>query len=147
MIPRVIDWPPVWLAGFMAVAWVLGQLGAPLRGALVWPGVALIAAGVVLIVWAAVEFRRARTTIVPREEPSALVERGPFRFSRNPIYLADLVILAGWVMVTGQPAGLVLVPVLGAILARRFIEPEEAMLERHLGAPFRAYRARVRRWL
>jgi len=144
---RHLDWPPVWLGAFMVLAWLLGAIWAPLGE---WParaGYLVIAAGVALMLWAAVGFRRARTTIVPREAPSALVEGGPYRFSRNPIYLADLVILAGWALATGQPAGLVLLWPLAAVLERRFILPEEAMLDRHLGAPYRAYRLRVGRWL
>jgi len=145
-VPRWLDWPPVWLAGFMAAGGALGAVWAPL-GVLLWPGRLVIAAGVALAVWAAIEFRRARTTIVPRETPSALVDSGPYRLSRNPIYVADLLILAGWVLTTGQPLGLVLLWPFAQVLERRFIRPEEAMLDTHLGAPYRAYLARVRRWL
>lgn len=146
-VPRRTDWPPVWLAVFMAVGWGMGAIWSPLGDGLVWTGRFLIAGGILLAVWAAVEFRRARTTIVPRETPSALVDGGPYRLSRNPIYVADLVILAGWVLTTGQPLGLVLLWPFGRVLERRFIRPEEVMLDSHIGAPYRAYCARVRRWL
>ena len=144
---RAVDYPPVWLALFMALGWALGELWAPLGDALLWPGRALIAAGIALAVWAALAFRRARTTIVPHERPSALVETGPYRHSRNPIYVADLAILAGWVLITGQPLGLVLLWPFARLLEARFIEPEERMLAEDLGAPYEAYCARVRRWL
>jgi protein-S-isoprenylcysteine O-methyltransferase Ste14 len=147
MIAKVFDWPPVWLIVFGAVASGLAAISAPLGDALLWPGRALIALGLGLAVWAAVEFRRARTTIVPREEPSALVSGGPYRFSRNPIYVADLVILAGWVLTTGNPVGLVTVGLYFIVLRERFVKPEEAMLRTHLGEAYRAYCMRVRRWI
>ena len=139
---RFLNMPPVWLVAFMVLVWFL-------RHAAGWPwiGGAIMALGLGLAVWAALVFARARTTIVPREEPSALVTAGPYRFSRNPIYLADCVVLAGWCIAIGAFAALPLAVALAAVLDRLFIRPEERMLEEKLGAPFRAYRARVRRWL
>jgi protein-S-isoprenylcysteine O-methyltransferase Ste14 len=120
---------------------------APLGDALVWPGWVLVAAGVALVGWSALAFRKARTTIVPHEPPSALVETGPYRFSRNPIYLADLMILAGAALILGEPAALVLLVAFHQILLRQFILPEEAVLERDLGQPYLDFKARVRRWI
>ena len=96
-----LNMPPVWLIGFMVATWGLARLWAPLGDMLVWPGRGLIAVGIALIVWSALVFRRARTTIVPHRAPSALVEAGPYRFLRNPIYLADLAILAGAALILG----------------------------------------------
>ncbi len=137
-----LNMPPVWLLGAMAVAWFL-------RTAPGWPwiGGAVMLAGAALLGWAAVAFRAARTTIIPREHPSALVAAGPYRFSRNPIYIADCVILAGWCVAIGAPWGLLLVPLLGVILDWLFIRPEEKVLDAELGEPYRRYRAQVRRWL
>lgn len=142
-----LDYPPVWLGLFMALAWPLALLWAPLGWTIGWLGVGLIVAAVALAVWAALEFRRARTTIVPRQEPTALVSGGPYRFSRNPIYLADLAILAGWSLWLGTPLGLLLLWPLGHMLERRFIRPEERLLEQRPGGAFARYRSRVRRWL
>ena len=66
-----LNFPPVWLAGFIAAAWGMTRIWAPLGDALIWPGWTLIAAGIALAVWSAVAFRRARTTIVPHQSPSA----------------------------------------------------------------------------
>ncbi len=142
-----LDLPPVWLCGCMVLAWVTTIDNAPLGSTALWLGIALIALGVLLAVWAALAFWSARTTIIPREEPSALVETGPYRFSRNPIYIADLLILAGWCLAIGTILGLALLAPFGLLLHRRFILPEEATLVRHLGQPYLDYRARVRRWL
>jgi protein-S-isoprenylcysteine O-methyltransferase Ste14 len=142
-----LNLPPVWLAGFIAAAWGMARIWAPLGDALVWPGWALIIAGIALTIWSAVAFRRARTTIVPHQNPSALVETGPYRFSRNPIYLADLVILAGVALILGAPLALILLVPFQRVLLRLFILPEEAVLTRELGQPYLNFRARVRRWL
>ena len=142
-----LNLPPLWLIGFMAAAWGLARLWAPLGEVLLWPGRGLVAVGIALIVWSALAFRRARTTIVPHQAPSALVEAGPYRFSRNPIYLADLVILAGAALILGAPLALILLVPFREVLLRLFIRPEEAVLERDLGPAYLDYKARVRRWL
>ncbi len=143
---KLANSPPAWLAGFIAAAWGMARLWAPLGDALVWPGWALVAAGMALIVWSALAFRRVRTTIVPHQAPSALVESGPYRFSRNPIYLADLVILAGVALILGAPLALILLVPFREVLLRLFILPEEAVLERDLGRAYLDYKARVPRW-
>jgi protein-S-isoprenylcysteine O-methyltransferase Ste14 len=142
-----LNFPPVWLAGFIAAAWGMTRIWVPLGDALIWPGWTLIAAGIALAVWSAVAFRRARTTIVPHQSPSALVETGPYRFSRNPIYLADLVILAGAALILGAPLALILLAPFHQVLLRLFVLPEEAVLTRELGQPYQDFMARVRRWL
>ncbi|MEM7506323.1 MAG: isoprenylcysteine carboxylmethyltransferase family protein [Pseudomonadota bacterium] len=142
-----LDMPPVWLIGFMGLAWAGSYIPQFDWAWMLWLGRALIALGLALAVCAAVAFRRAKTTIIPRERPSALVESGPFGFSRNPIYLADLVILAGWCLTLGAPLTLVLVVAFWRVLTKRFIEPEEAVLSADLGADYAAYKARVRRWI
>ena len=144
---KMINLPPVWLIGFMAVAWALAQIWAPFGDVLLWPGRLMIAAAVGVMIWSAVAFRRARTTIIPHLNPSNLVETGPYRQSRNPIYAADLVILAGWSLSIGTPLGLILLVPFFLVLQHLFVLPEEGRLTAHLGAPYRDYMARVRRWI
>lgn len=150
---RRLDLPPAWLALFIVLAWGIArvpgvvQVSAPLGDRLVWVGWALVGLALALILWAALAFRRAGTTIVPHDAPSALVETGPYRWSRNPIYLADLMILAGAALILGAPLALVLLLPFRQVLLRRFVLPEEARLEGVLGEDYRAYKARVRRWL
>lgn len=140
-----IDLPPVWLALCICIGWVW-PWPPSWRG---WPvsGMILIIVAAMLALLAVAEFRRARTTVIPHQVPSALVETGVFRFSRNPIYLADLLILAGLSLIWGSVVGLVLVPLLAAVLQKRFILPEEARLATAFGDDFEAYRHRTRRWL
>jgi protein-S-isoprenylcysteine O-methyltransferase Ste14 len=143
-----IDLPPVWLAVFVALGWVqaewwpVGSFG--LSGD--WIGALLVAAGLALAVAAAVEFRRARTTIIPHEEPSAIVTTGVYRLSRNPIYLGDALILTGLGLRWDSVLALVLVPVFVAVITARFILPEEGRLRARFGPEFDAWAVRVRRW-
>jgi protein-S-isoprenylcysteine O-methyltransferase Ste14 len=92
-------------------------------------------------------FWRSRTSIVPIRPATTLVIAGPYRFTRNPMYvgLAALTIALGFFINSWWPTVLLL-PVL--LLVRRFvIAPEERYLERRFGAEYAAYRQRVRRWL
>jgi protein-S-isoprenylcysteine O-methyltransferase Ste14 len=139
------DYPPVWLAGFAGLAWGQAQVW-PMAG-LPTAGGVLVAAGALLMAAAAVQFARARTTIVPHETPSALVTGGVYGFSRNPIYLADAAILAGLCIVWGAWPSLVLVPVFVRVITARFIRPEEARLRAVFGRGFDDWASRVRRWV
>ena len=142
-----INVPTTWYIGFIALTCIIAQVWAPLGAFFAWIGWVLVAVALVVFVWAAVQFRLAGTTIVPGEEPSALVSGGPYRFSRNPIYLADLVILAGVALILGSPVALLLVIPFQQVLLRLFILPEEAILKRDLGQPYRYFMAKVPRWI
>lgn len=140
-----IDLPPVWLLAALAVAWAW-RWPAGWEGML-WVGILCLVLAAILTVGAVIEFVRARTTIIPREAPSAMITGGIFRISRNPIYLADLLILAGASLILGSVPGLVLVPALGWVLQERFIRGEEARLAGVFGAAYENYRAVTRRWI
>lgn len=144
---KIINLPPVWLIGCMAAAWGLAQLWSPYGESFLWTGRALIAWGLLVMLWSAVAFARARTTIIPHMTPKALVETGPYRMSRNPIYVADLFILLGWCISLGAPHGLVMLVPLFLALKYLFVLPEEARLTAHLGQPYIDYTSRVRRWV
>lgn len=145
---RWLDLPPVWLALFALAGWALG-LVFPVDPsfALRWAGFLLLATGTGLMVWAALTMRRARTTIIPGRRPGALVTGGPFRLSRNPIYLADLLLFLGLMLALGSLAGVALLPGLVLLLTRRFILPEEEMIARAFPAAYSDYRQKVRRWI
>ena len=110
-------------------------------------GAVFALAGFVLILWAALWFWRKRTTIEPHHDPSALIVEGPYRLSRNPIYLGMLAILTGAVLWQGALSPVPVPFAFAAILSRRFIEPEEAALRRAFGAEAERYLAATRRWL
>ncbi|WP_299965388.1 isoprenylcysteine carboxylmethyltransferase family protein [uncultured Roseobacter sp.] len=146
-----LDMPPLWLVVFAALAWAQAQflpLGLSLRHpvTLLLAGV-LVGGGVVLTVLAALEFRKHKTTIVPHETPAVLIQSGIFARSRNPIYLADVLLLTGLCLWWDAVPALALVPVFVWVLERRFILPEEKRMRRTFRADFARYEQKVRRWL
>lgn len=148
-MPRMIDLPPLWLAAFIAVVWALGQrLPLPAFGAagdLLALGLAGGAA--VLFTGAVLAMARARTTVIPHREPRALVTGGVFRLSRNPIYLADAMLLLAAILWLDVPLALPLLPAFLWLIRTRFILPEEARLRAAFGAAFEDWSQRVRRWI
>ena len=88
----------------------------------------------------------ARTTFIPRRDPTALVTRGVFALSRNPIYLADAMVLTGASLYWGALLALPLVPLFMVLITQRYIKDEEARLQAGFGPQFQAWAARVPRW-
>lgn len=150
-MPKTLDLPPVWLLGCLVLAWLqktalplglgFGPVWADLLGGL------LVGGGALLSVLALLEMRRQRTTFMPHEEPGRLVTSGVFRLSRNPIYLGDVMILAGFILFWDAVPSLALLPIYVWLLEKRFIEPEEGRLRRKFLAEFRKYEKQTRRWL
>jgi protein-S-isoprenylcysteine O-methyltransferase Ste14 len=105
--------------------------------------------GLAIAVFAVFQFRRAGTTPNPMKphESTTLVVTGMYRFSRNPMYLGDVVILAAWALWLANAAAFVLLPVFVAYINRFQIAPEERALESRYGAAYAGYRQAVRRWL
>ncbi len=140
--------PPVMVAGVMGVAWVLDriwtiQIGPPLVGL----GGSVIFLAIALIGWALLVMVKAGNDPRPDKPDAALVEAGPFRWSRNPIYLGFLLASAGLALIWGTLWGWVGVAVLHGLLDRLVIAKEEAYLATRFGAAYAAYQARVRRWM
>jgi protein-S-isoprenylcysteine O-methyltransferase Ste14 len=147
---NVIDMPPVWLLAFMAAVWGQARIWNPLgfdATLTLWLGWEFIIAGLALALWAAFYFLSHKTSVVPRNTPKAMISDGPYRISRNPIYLADAMILLGFALLQGSPVGILTVPVFMAIIWTRFIKGEEAGLRATFPEEFDAYTTRTRRWL
>ncbi len=144
-ILRKIDLPPVWLVAFLAATWTIGKLW-PMPG-LRATGLAIAGFGLALILVAALQMWRARTTLIPRGQPNTLVSRGVFAMTRNPIYLGDALILVGMSLYWGALPGLVLALLFVLLISRRFIAGEEAALRQKFGQAFDDYCTRTRRWL
>lgn len=140
-----MDLPPVWLVFFLVVTW-FSPWDLVMPGGFIFGLICLgVAAGLTLA--ALIVFRRHRTTVVPHREPSAIISTGVFRYTRNPIYLADLLILVGFSLIWGKLLGLMLLPVFFWILLERFIRGEEARLRAAFPDKFEAYQRATRRWL
>ncbi|WP_420584470.1 methyltransferase family protein [Ruegeria sp.] len=148
---RWIDTPPVWLAGFAFLAWLQARsvgFGLSLASGFtdLLSGL-LIGGGIVIAVLAIAEFRRRKTTVIPHETPSALVQSGIYTRSRNPIYVGDVLILTGLILRFDAVLSLALIPVFVWVLERRFILPEEDRLRRTFRADFARYERKTRRWI
>jgi len=148
-VPKVIDLPPLWLAVFIGLVWGIGQ-AVPLRmfGAIGdTVALALAALGLLLFAAAIWEMARARTTVIPHRQASALVTSGIFRLSRNPIYLGDATFLLAAILWLDVPLALPLLPAFMLVIRQRFIRDEEARLRAAFGSAFDDWAARTRRWL
>jgi protein-S-isoprenylcysteine O-methyltransferase Ste14 len=110
-------------------------------------GFTFVALGFLLVALSFRNFQRAGTSVVPNEPSTALVMTGPYRFTRNPIYIGFVLAYFGFAIVlTSMWVLLLLIPVL-LILQRGVVLREEAYLKRKFGDAYRKYQARVPRWL
>jgi protein-S-isoprenylcysteine O-methyltransferase Ste14 len=142
---KELDIPPLWLALALAASWGLSQIWS-LAG-LAWIGLGLIGLGLGIMALAVGQMLLGRTTFVPRRDPQALVTGGVFGLSRNPIYLADAVVLTGAILFWGAVLALPLIPAFVALITQRYIHDEETRLRAGFGAQADAYFAKVPRWI
>jgi protein-S-isoprenylcysteine O-methyltransferase Ste14 len=112
-----------------------------------YTGIVLVVSAIALVLWAAVLFRRAGTTIKPFQKSSALITGGPYRITRNPIYVGMVGALIGTAVLLGSVAPFLVIPAFTALIQSKFIRAEEAALERTFGSVFLDYKSKVRRWL
>jgi protein-S-isoprenylcysteine O-methyltransferase Ste14 len=110
-------------------------------------GVIPIAAGVALHVATSRLFARHGTGRAALGEPAALVVDGPFRWTRNPMYLGGVVILLGVAWLLGSLMPFLVIPLFLVLVQKTFIHVEERMLAERFGDEYAAYRDRVRRWI
>lgn len=149
--PRTLILPPAPYAAALLGGWWLDRNLHDLPidfGVATRPlGWALVGLGLALFVWTLWTFHRHHTTVNPYAAASALCTDGPFRYSRNPIYVGDWLILVGVCLLLHTLWPLLFAPLIWAMLRYGVIRHEEAHLEAKFGEPYRLYKARVRRWL
>ncbi|WP_218352895.1 methyltransferase family protein [Alteromonas lipotrueiana] len=143
--------PPaiVFIVALIAI-WLISQLDYPsIWWVLQLAGLLVIAAGVLVIIAASLQFRRHRTTLDPRvpDKATALLTRGIFAYSRNPIYLAFVLIALGFALSLQSVAALIVPPILILYLQRFQIRPEEKHLAHKFKEQYKSYCQRTRRWL
>jgi protein-S-isoprenylcysteine O-methyltransferase Ste14 len=144
--------PPLLYLGAAVISLVLDTfvyrtpMGLEPPWSLALGGAALLAGGV-LILWAAGLFRKAGTAVKPWEPATAFVTAGPYKFTRNPMYLGMSLSLAG--VGLAMDSWLVLAFLLPVLLIMQFmvIRKEEHYLATKFGDAYRAYKKRVRRWI
>jgi protein-S-isoprenylcysteine O-methyltransferase Ste14 len=136
---------------FAVGAGVLIQLALPVAVApasITTPlGVLLILVSILLVVAAARELAKARTTFDVRKPTTALVVTGVFRLSRNPVYFSMLLLCMGIALLGNSMPMLLLTLPAGSALCLLVIRREEDYLERKFGSAYLAYKATVRRWV
>ena len=150
--PSHIPWPPILWGGGVIASLALGYL-APLS----WPGtddfaartigLTIGGAGIALLVWAILTLRRHGTTVLPDVGATTLVTDGPYWRYRNPIYLADVMILLGIAELTKNVWFVVGAVAFVALVTWLAILPEERHLERRFGKAYLDYKAKSRRWI
>jgi protein-S-isoprenylcysteine O-methyltransferase Ste14 len=148
--PKVRVIPPlVYLAGLaighLANRWLQVDV-VPVHVAWSVGGI-LVVLGLALIVAAMTNFTRAGTTIRPDRASSSLVVAGPYKYTRNPMYVGMAAAYLGLAIADRSLASLILLPVVLLVIRRAVIANEEAFLERRFGSAYTDYKAKVRRWL
>lgn len=144
IVPPVIY---VVVFAFAALLQKLVPLGALPKGIARGVGSVLLGGGVVLCGWSILLFRRAQTSLVPIQPTTSLVSEGPYRFTRNPMYLGLLFVYLGVAFLRRMVWGVMCAPIVVVIVNQQVIKKEERYLERKFGNSFVSYKSRVRRWL
>jgi protein-S-isoprenylcysteine O-methyltransferase Ste14 len=142
--------PPLVYAGALAAGLVIHRARPvgilPSRAARV-AGAALIGLSLSTALTAFAALRRAGTSPRPDRPTTALVTSGPYRYTRNPIYLSMAGLFAGVAILANALAPCLLLPLVVLVIDRKMVVREERYLERLFGEEYRSYLARVPRWL
>ncbi len=151
--PNRFPWPPlIYLAAFavsigLHLLYPLPYIGPPLSHILFATGWLLLLGVVAIDVSAIRALRRAKTTVMPHRGSEHLVTTGPFSFTRNPIYLANTMLVFGAGLIAGI-SWFIPLGIFAAFLTQKLaIEREERHLEVRFGKKYRDYAKRVRRWI
>ncbi|MEZ5313354.1 MAG: isoprenylcysteine carboxylmethyltransferase family protein [Thermoanaerobaculia bacterium] len=145
--------PPLIFFAAVVPAWLLERFGpwvarVPLPQAWRWTLAGLlVVSGTALDLWAVGRFARAGTTLLPFREAQRFVVSGPYRFSRNPMYLGMTLSLASLAFLLDNVWYLAAAWFAAWVVGRFVIRREERYLEARFGEPYREYRRAVRRWV
>jgi protein-S-isoprenylcysteine O-methyltransferase Ste14 len=148
-----VRFPPPLLPLLTILAGVALQRLAPMGFSVAAPGRYWIG-GIIVVVsilvfgtWPTILFRRSGQSPIPWEPTPSIVEQGPYRFTRNPMYLMMVIVCVGFAVILSNAWIFVLTPLCAFLLHRVAILPEEAYLERKFGEGYLGYKRRVRRWI
>jgi protein-S-isoprenylcysteine O-methyltransferase Ste14 len=143
-------WPPVAIGAPLLAGWLATRFwGDPvaLGGWRIPAGWVLVAFFAAWDGWALWLFARHRTGLLPGQATTTIVQQGPYRLSRNPLYLGLLALYVGAALLAPTFWGLVLLPVAVVLILWGAIIPEEKFLHDRFGTEYDEYAQRVRRWL
>lgn len=147
--PNLLPWPPILIVGLTLAAILLNMvvpLGIGFSG--IRPlGIALILVALCIDLWAMKTLSDAQTTILPNRGSSHLVTQGPFGYSRNPIYVANVMLMLGMGLFSMNAWFLLLAPVDAVLTYFLAIRREEYHLTALFGYQYESYCRKVRRWI
>ena len=129
---------------FLQLVFPVYQLVEP---PIAYAGIILVMTGISVSAFSANMFRMANTGIEPFSEATTLVTDGFYGYSRNPMYVGMILVLAGTAFLMGGLGALLLVPVFGLIMRNCFVLAEERFLEAGFGQRYLDYKSQVRRWI
>jgi len=148
--PKVLILPPVLYGVALAAGFLMQWLAPrPILASSVryWAGGVLLAFGVLLAIWGRRVMEQAGTNVNPTLPTTAVVGTGPFRFSRNPLYVALTLIYVGLALLANALWVLVLIVPVLLVMHYGVVRREEIYLDTKFGDAYRSYRSRVRRYL
>jgi protein-S-isoprenylcysteine O-methyltransferase Ste14 len=152
MIPLV--WAVIVLVIQILLPWVVAQLGPRFGWSQLIPswwnlaGLMAVAIGLGLYAWClAFHYKGYRASVRISFSPPHLVIAGPYKISRNPMYVSGLFVWLGWTVFYGSPAVFVMLVLLWFVFALRVIPHEERLLEGLFGEDYLEYKRSVRRWI
>ena len=141
-----LAWALAVVAG-LGLDWLVPLRFLPVGLPASWLGVIVFVLALALFAWAVVTITRAGSNVPGNRPTTTIVESGPYRFTRNPIYLGMFLGLIGLAIAFDNPWLLMMLAVFAPIIRYGVVAREEAYLERKFGDVYRGYRSRVRRWL
>ena len=151
MMARWLNIPPVWLALALVIVYFQERyfhfglsLSHPITNMVAGLSVG---AGVLLMALAVLEMRRHGTTVIPHREADHLVTTGVFKWTRNPIYLGDALVLLGFILHWDAVLSLAILPIFMMAIDNGFIVYEEDRLRRKFRSDFERYMRDTRRWI
>ena len=150
--PLKFPWPPVLYGLAFVSAFLLGEIAwlpvPRVHSAFAWIlGTALTVAAVSLDIWAIKTLLESRTTILAHRATAHLVTRGPFRYTRNPIYLGYTLATIAFGLMTANSWFYVAAVVAAIVTTFVAIRREERHLQARFGCDFESYCRRTRRWI
>lgn len=150
--PLRFPWPPLFYGAAIATALLLGHIASlpmpsPGGALLMTTGALLIVVAIALDLWALKTLWSHHTTVLPHRSATRLVTDGPFRYTRNPIYLGYTILTVAIGLMTGNPWFFLAALVAAVVTTSIAIRCEEAHLLARFGADYERYCKRTRRWI
>ena len=146
MIRPPLVWALAIIAGF-TLNWLMPLPFVPAAVLAAWLGGAVFVSALALFAWAITTITQAGSSVQTNIPTASIVDTGPYRFTRNPIYLSMMLGLVGLAVAFDGLWLLAMLAPFFLVIRYGVVAREEAYLERKFGEVYRRYRASVRRWL